>query len=266
MQAEFKTYGRVQRSAMLLYGVVSYLVFFASFLWAIGFLGGFGVPVTLDGVAERTTLQALLINLGLLTLFSVQHSVMARPAFKRWWTRFVPQPVERSTYVLFSSLALILLFLLWQPLGGVIWQFEGTAGQVAMYTGFAAGWVLLFMATCAINHFDLFGLRQVWYAFRGQPVPPIEFKTPWMYRVVRHPLYLGWLFAIWCTPTMTVAHLFFAVVTTAYIFAGIHFEEKDLTNEHEDYADYQASVPMILPGKRSTFATWRGSRAERGTV
>ena len=255
MDTQHKTYGKVTRSFILAYGLVSYLIFFVTFLYAIGFLGGFLVPTSLDGLADANTWQALAIDLGLLSLFAVQHSVMARPAFKRWWTQFIPQPLERSTYVLFSSLALILVFAFWQPLGGTIWNFNNPLAQAGMYFGFAAGWVLLFAATFAINHFDLFGLRQVWLAFTAQPYRALKFKTPLMYRIIRHPLYLGWLMAIWFTPTMTAAHLFFAMVTSAYIFVGIRFEEKDLLTEHPDYAEYQANVPMIFPSTKPKYAT-----------
>lgn len=236
------------------YGVVCYAIFFTTFLYALGFVGDFLVPKTMDGAPTLPFWQALAIDLGLLGLFAVQHSVMARPAFKRWWTRFVPTPVERSTYVLFSSLALILLFALWQPLGGVIWSVEHPAGRAALYAAFAFGWGLVLVSTFLINHFDLFGLRQVWLYLRGKEYTELRFVTPGPYRYVRHPLYLGWLFAFWATPTMTATHLLFAVMTTGYILVAIRFEERDLENALGDYASYRKRVPMLVPGLKPRHA------------
>lgn len=237
----------MKRTFVLVHGVLSYAVFLATFLYAIGFIGGFGVPVSLDSPREITLGTALLVDLGLLALFAVQHSVMARPAFKRWWTRIVPQPAERSTYVLFSSVALILLFAFWQPLGGMVWKVTSQAGVIAMYSLFAAGWLLLLYVTFLIDHFDLFGLRQVWLQFRGRPYTEVPFVTPWLYRQVRHPLYVGWLLIFWATPVMTVSHLVFAVICTAYILVAIQLEERDLVLAHPEYADYRRRVPMLLP-------------------
>jgi protein-S-isoprenylcysteine O-methyltransferase Ste14 len=178
---------------------------------------------------------------------------MARPAFKRWWTRIVPAAAERSTYVLFSSLALIALFWFWQPMGGVIWDISASAGIDTMYVIYAAGWALLLYATFLINHFDLFGLRQIWLQLVGKPITPLNFVTPWLYRQVRHPIYVGWLMIIWPTPTMTVAHLVFAVMSTAYILVGIQLEERDLIAAHPEYAEYKKRVPGLLPfGKGRT--------------
>lgn len=206
------------------------------------------MPTTLDGPAAGPFWQSLLINTGLLGLFAVQHSVMARPWFKRAWTKFVPKPVERSTYVLFSSLALTLLFWQWRPMGGVIWSVEDPVGVAVLYGLFAFGWGLVLVTTFLINHFDLFGLRQAWLYLIGKPYTRLEFKTPALYRIVRHPLYVGWFFAFWMTPTMTVAHLLFAVATTAYILIAIQFEERDLVTEHgEAYENYRRSVPMLVP-------------------
>jgi len=233
--------------AILTYGVISYLVFFASFLYAIGFIGGFGVPTTLDGPREIGLTSALLSNLGLLTLFALQHSIMARPAFKRWWTNIIHPAVERSTYVLLSSLALIAVFIWWQPLGGSIWQIENPIARTAMYTGFACGWVIVLWSTFLINHFDLFGLRQVWLAFKEQPYSELKFVMPWLYSIIRHPLYFGWLMVFWFTPEMSAAHLLFALITSAYIFIGIYLEERDLRAAHPGYAQYQSEVPMIVP-------------------
>jgi protein-S-isoprenylcysteine O-methyltransferase Ste14 len=231
----------------LAYGVVSYVTFFLTFLYAIGFIGNILVPKSLDSAATDPWPMALAINLGLLSLFAVQHSVMARQGFKRFITRMIPSSAERSTYVLASSLALILLFWQWRPLGGVVWNVENEIGRVALYAGFAFGWGLVLLATVVINHFDLFGLRQSWRGFRGQPQAPLVFTTPLLYRIVRHPLYVGWFFAFWCTPTMTVTHLLFAVVTTAYILVAIQLEERDLMQAHPEYAEYRRQVPMLVP-------------------
>ena len=238
----------LRRALILAYGIVSYVIFFASFLYAIGFIGGFGVPTTLDGPREVSLTLALLTNVSLLAAFAVQHSVMARPAFKRWWTRIIPGEIERSTYVLASSLALFAVFAWWQPMGGTVWHVENTGGRTALYAAFGLGWAVVLYSTFLINHFDLFGLRQVWLAFRDQPYTELKFVMPWMYRIIRHPLYFGWLMVMWFTPTMSVAHLLFALLTTGYIFVGIYLEERDLKAAHPDYADYQQQVPMIVPG------------------
>ena len=241
----------LKRIAFFIYGSVSYLIFFGTFLYAIGFIGNFGAPTTLDGTPNRPLLFAFLIDTGLLTLFAVQHSVMARKGFKDWWTRVVPKPLERSTYVLFSSLALILLFWLWQPLGGVVWSVEDPVGRAVLRVMFGFGFALVLVSTFLINHFDLFGLRQVWLYLLGRPYTTLNFGTPGPYRLVRHPLYVGWLFAFWSTPTMTLAHLLFSVATTAYILIAIQLEERDLVREHgESYEDYRRSVPMLIPFTR----------------
>jgi protein-S-isoprenylcysteine O-methyltransferase Ste14 len=234
----------------LAYGVLSYLVFFGTFLYAIGFLGNVLVPKSLDSAPTGPWPAALAIDLGLLSLFALQHSVMARQGFKRRLTRLIPAAAERSTYVLASSLALQLLFWQWRPLGGVVWDVQHAAGRALLHGGFAFGWALVLTATFVINHFDLFGLRQSWRAFRGQPQSPLRFVTPAFYRVVRHPLYVGWLFAFWSTPTMTVTHLLFAMVTTAYILVAIQLEERDLMREHPEYAEYRRRVPMLVPAWR----------------
>jgi protein-S-isoprenylcysteine O-methyltransferase Ste14 len=172
---------------------------------------------------------------------------MARQWFKRAWIRFVPTPVERSTYVLFSSLALLLLFWKWEPMGRVVWNVEGGVGQFALYGLFAMGWLIVLIATFLINHFDLFGLRQVWLYLRGVPYTPLQFRTPALYRIVRHPLYVGWLLVFWSAPLMTVAHLVFAIATTGYILLAIQFEERDLVRSHAEYAEYRRRVPMLVP-------------------
>ena len=243
----------LKRILFFAYGSLSYLIFLGTFLYAIGFIGNFGVPRTLDGPATGTLGVSFAIDAGLLALFAVQHSVMARKWFKDWWTRVVPTPVERSTYVLFSSLALILLFILWRPMGGVIWSVEDPTGRLVLRGLFAFGWGLILASTFLINHFDLFGLRQVWLYLLGRPYKTLRFGTPGPYRLVRHPLYVGWLIAFWMTPVMTLAHLVFSLATTAYILLAIQFEEKDLVREHGDsYEEYRRSVPMLVPfvGKR----------------
>jgi len=242
-----------KRILFFFYGSLSYLIFLGTFLYAIGFIGNFGVPTTLDGPAKAPFGISLAIDVALLTLFAVQHSVMARKWFKEWWTKVVPKPIERSTYVLFSSLALILLFALWRPLGGVVWSVEDPIGRLALRGLFVFGFALVLLSTFLINHFDLFGLRQVWRYLLGQPYSTLNFATPWPYRLVRHPLYVGWLFAFWMTPLMTSAHLLFSIATTAYILLAIQFEERDLVREHgEAYEDYRRQVPMLIPftGKR----------------
>jgi len=237
----------MKRLAIFVYGLACYAVFFGTFLYAVGFIANLWVPKSIDSPRDVALGTALLVNLGLLTLFALQHSVMARPAFKRWWTRFVPESAERSTYVLFSSLALIALFWFWQPMGGLVWNITAPAGVVAMFSIYAAGWALLLYATFLINHFDLFGLRQVWLQLIGKPCVPLKFKTPWLYRQVRHPIYVGWLMIIWPTPTMTVAHLVFAALSTGYILVGLRLEERDLLAAHPEYAEYMKRVPRLLP-------------------
>ena len=241
----------MKRALVLLYGVFCYAVFFATFLYAIGFLGNFIVGNSIDAVPTTGVGEALAVDIALLAVFALQHSIMARPAFKRWWTRFVPVVAERSTYVLLSSLALILLFWLWLPIGAVVWDVQNSVGQTLLYAGYASGWVLLLVSTFLINHFDLFGLRQSWLYFRGRPYTEIAFRTPGLYRVVRHPLYVGWLLIFWCTPTMSAAHLLFAVLTTAYILIAIQLEERDLANAFPEYEDYRRRVPMLLPFRSS---------------
>lgn len=252
----------VTRIAVFAYGVVAYALFFATFLYACGFVGNFVVPRSIDAPPVLPAWQALLINAVLLAVFAVQHSVMARPAFKRWLTRFVPQPAERSTYVLASSVALLLLFWQWQPIGGVVWQVESPVATTLLYGLFAAGWLTVLVTTFLINHFDLFGLRQVWFFLRGEPYRPLAFTTPGPYRHVRHPLYVGWLLAFWATPAMTAAHLFFALMTTAYILVAIQFEERDLVAQHREYASYRERVPMLIPGLHRA-AQWLRRRTLR---
>jgi methanethiol S-methyltransferase len=240
-----------KRIAFFAYGVVCYAIFFGTFLYAIGFIGGFLVPSALDGPATVPLAKGIAINAGLLALFAVQHSVMARKWFKERWTRVVAPALERSTYVLLSSLALILLFWQWRPLGGVVWSVTDPIGRAVLLSLFAFGWTLVLVSTFLINHFDLFGLRQVWLFLRGKPYTYLKFGTPGPYKLVRHPLYLGWFFAFWATPTMTYAHLLFAVATAAYILLAIQFEERDLIREHgAGYEEYRRRVPMLIPFTR----------------
>ena len=237
----------INRIATFLYGAVSYLVFFASFLYAIGFLGNFAVPKSMDSIAAGAWQSALLIDLGLLVLFALQHSVMARPGFKRIFTRIAPAAIERSTYVLASSVALLFLFWQWRPLGGIVWDVHNSAGRALLFSAFASGWLLILYVSLLISHFDLFGLRQVWLHLKGRPQTKLQFVTPFLYRMVRHPLYVGWLLTFWCTPTMTVTHLVFALGATAYILAAIQLEERDLMSMHPEYAEYRVQVPMLVP-------------------
>lgn len=238
----------MERILIFAYGVVAYVIFLGVFLYTVGFVGNFGTPTRLDGPAVGPFWTSVATNMILLSVFALQHSVMARPGFKRWWTQFVPVPAERSTYVLFSSVALILLFAYWQPLGGTVWNVTNRFGQVILFGLFGLGWVIVLWSTFQINHFDLFGLRQVWLHLRDKPYTPLKFSTPLLYRYVRHPLYVGWLFVFWATPTMTSAHLLFAVVTAAYIFIAIPIEERDLVAVHgDDYENYRERVPKIIP-------------------
>jgi protein-S-isoprenylcysteine O-methyltransferase Ste14 len=240
-----------RRTTIFAYGLVCYAVFFATFLYALGWVGNFIVPSSMDGAPRVSLLQALLTDIGLLSLFAVQHSVMARPFFKDWLTRFVPQPAERSTYVLASSIALIVMFAFWQPLGGTVWSVTDATARGALWGAFAFGWLLVLVSTFLINHFDLFGLRQVWLELRGKPYTHLKFGTPGPYKLVRHPLYVGWLFAFWATPTMTVTHLMFALITTAYILVAIQLEERDLVDAlGDDYRKYRARTPMLIPWLR----------------
>lgn len=239
----------MSRILALLYGAACYLMFLATFLYAIGFVAGFGVPKHIDSGAVAPWPVAALVDVALLALFAVQHSLMARPAFKRRWTRIVPPMIERSTYVLFSSLALVALFLWWRPLPSPVWSVDAPALRWLLYGVSACGWLLVLTGTFLISHFELFGLRQVWLHARGRIAAESPFVTRAYYRVVRHPLMLGFLVAFWATPHMSLGHLLFALTTTGYIVVAVKcLEERDLVAAHgETYRRYQREVPMLLP-------------------
>lgn len=240
-----------QRSAVLVYGVACYVMFLGVFLYSAGFVGGFVTPTQLDGPASAPLMEAVVVNSLLVLLFGLQHSVMARPGFKQWWTKLVPVPVERSTYVLATNLVMGLMFWQWRPMGGVVWNVQSPVGQFVLWTLFAIGWLCVLITTWLINHFDLFGLRQTWLYFRGRSYEPLTFVMPGPYRLIRHPLYFGWLMAFWATPTMTAAHFLFAAGMTAYILIAIQYEERDLIASHQGYAEYRRQVPMLIPRLKS---------------
>jgi protein-S-isoprenylcysteine O-methyltransferase Ste14 len=240
------------RFTAFLYGLASYFVFFGAFLYAIGFLSGLVVPKAVDDGAVVPLSEAFIIDILLMSVFAVQHSVMARQGFKQWWTQFVPKSVERSTYVLLASLALVLLFWQWRPIPAVVWNIDSPQIAMAMIGLSLLGWLIVLTSTFLINHFELFGLHQVANNLTGHPMPTTRFRTPLYYKFVRHPIYLGFIIAFWATPTMTVGHLLFAVVTTAYIFVGILLEERDLIDLFGDeYRRYKDRVSMLVPWRKS---------------
>jgi protein-S-isoprenylcysteine O-methyltransferase Ste14 len=233
------------------YGLLSYIVFFAAFLYAIGFVSGLVVPKTVDVGRAVPMAEALVVDLLLMSVFAIQHSVMARKQFKQWWTRFVPKSVERSTYVLLASLALVLLFWQWCPIPMVVWHIGNPGIAMALVGISFAGWLIVLTSTFLINHFELFGLHQVATNLAGRPMPTPRFRTPLIYKLVRHPIYLGFVIAFWAAPTMTAGHLLFAAVTTAYIIVGILLEERDLIDLFGDeYRRYRKQVPMLVPWRR----------------
>ncbi|RDH77082.1 isoprenylcysteine carboxylmethyltransferase family protein [Mycolicibacterium moriokaense] len=239
----------MKRTSALLYGAVSYALFLVVFVYAIGFVGNVAVPRSIDNAIAAPVGEAIAVDLTLLVLFAAQHSVMARPAFKKWWTRFVPQPVERSTYVLAASLALALLCWQWRELPTVVWDVTWAPARAVLWSTFWLGWAIVLAATFMINHFELFGLRQVFAVWRSKPQAETGFRTNLFYRVVRHPLNLGFIVAFWSAPTMTVGHLLFAVATTGWILLAMQLEERDLTAAlGAPYAAYRGRVPMLVPG------------------
>jgi protein-S-isoprenylcysteine O-methyltransferase Ste14 len=242
----------ISRVVAFLYGILAYLVFFATFLYAIGFVSGFAVPKTIDDGAVVPAMEALTVNILLMSLFAAQHSVMARRQFKEWWTQYVPKAVERSTYVLFASLTLVLLLWQWRPMPAVVWQIDHP--QIAMaVTGISLlGWLIVLSSIFLINHFELFGLHQTANNLAGRPMPAPRFRTPLFYKFVRHPIYLGFIIAFWAAATMTTGHLLFAAVTTAYIIVGILLEERDLVEVFgDDYRRYRDRVSMLVPWRKS---------------
>ncbi|MGA8414100.1 MAG: methanethiol S-methyltransferase [Xanthobacteraceae bacterium] len=240
------------RLISFLYGLASYAIFFVTFLYAIGFVCGLVVPKTIDTGAVVPTPEALIVNLLLMSVFAIQHSVMARKQFKQWWTQFVPAPIERSTYVLFTSLALILLFWQWRPMPTPVWQIGDASVAMAVTALSLVGWLVVLTSTFLINHFELFGLQQVVNNLAGRSAAAPRFRTPLYYKFVRHPIYLGFIIAFWAAPTMTVGRLLFAAVTTAYIFVGIFLEERDLVDLFGDeYRRYRERVSMLVPWRKS---------------
>lgn len=238
----------MKRVLVLLFGTLSYVVFLAAFLYQIGFLANRWVPKSIDGAAANPTLRAAAIDIILLSLFAIQHTIMARLAFKRWWTTIIPQPIERSVYVLLASLLLLLMNWQWQPLPGIVWHVDASIARIMLLAISFAGWALVLYATMLINHFDLFGLRQVWLYFRGREYTQVHFKETVLYQWVRHPLMFAFIIAFWATPDMTLGHLLFAALTTAYVLVAIHIEERTLVAIHGDeYRQYQARVSMIIP-------------------
>ena len=238
----------MNRILALAFGVVCYGLFFVSFLYLVGFLGKFVVPKDIDSGEQGPPAVALAVNVLLMGLFGAQHSVMARRGFKAWWTRYVPRPIERSVYVLLTAVCLILIYRFWQPMLGTVWSIENPAGRLAVQGLYLAGYGVVLVATFLIDHFDLFGLRQVYLYARGQDYSAKRFMTPGPYKLIRHPLYVGWFITFWATPDMTVGHLLFAVGMSGYILLAIPHEERDLLHFlGDEYRRYRDKTPMLLP-------------------
>ena len=243
---------KMKKIAILIYGVFAYLMFFAVFLYAVGFIGNIYITQSLDAIPNIPFTQALMINLGLLALFALQHSGMARTGFKNWITQYIPRSAERSTYVFISNLAMIMIFYFWQPMGGFLWSFENEAIKNIILVLYMFGWGVLFYSSFLIDHFHLFGLKQVWYQLKNKTINTSHFMIPSFYKRVRHPLYVGWAIIVWATPVMSAAHFVFALGCTVYILAGIKLEEKDLEKEFGDeYRNYKKQVPMIIPALKA---------------
>lgn len=239
----------MKRFIAFIYGIIAYILFLGAFLYAIAFVGDFLVPKTINTGVETPFTQALIINMAVLSVFALQHSIMARPGFKRWWTQFVHPAIERSTYVLLSSLALILIYWQWRPLTAIVWEVQNEAVATLLHGVFALGWLIVLLSTFMINHFDLFGLKQVYEYLNKLEPKPIPFKMSFLYGIIRHPLMLGFIIAFWASPVMTVGHLIFSITTTLYILVAVKFlEERDLRKMHgEQYEMYQKEVPMLIP-------------------
>ena len=256
----------MSRLATLLYGVITYVVMFATFLYFFGFLANFLVPKGIDSGTPGPLVPSLLMNLALVALFGVPHSVMARPGFKQWWTKFVPQTIERTTYVLVSTLLTILLFWQWQPVPQVLWNIEASGFRILLWAVYVTGIVVLLSSTFVINHFDLFGLRQVFLSWRQKPYKHLPFKVTYFYKFVRHPLYVGWLTMFWATPTMTAGHLLFAIGMSTYILIAVRFEERDLVEYHgAAYQTYRDRVPMLIPRPDKVHETIESGTSTRAT-
>lgn len=239
----------MKKGLTIVYGVICYVIFLVTFLYAVGFIGNLLVPKSIDSPDNGTGGDSIITNILLLSVFALQHSIMARPEFKKWWTRIVPTEIERSTYVLLSSLALVLIFWKWDPNGQVVWEVVNPVGKSLLTATYFLGWLIVLLSTFMINHFDLFGLKQVFYYFKNKPLEELNFNTNWFYRIVRHPIMLGFLIAFWSAPVMTMGHLLFSITTSMYILVAVKFlEERDLVKAlGADYKKYQKTVPMLIP-------------------